>query len=171
MFIHSLLTGLKFTAIMGILAHVFGLVFPKEFLRYDSFLFSSYDWEKDGRYYNKFGVSHWMSKLPDMSRAVPYMFRKKLSHDLSSDHIKRYIDETCMAELVHILLILSSPILTVLVDGITGVVFMMIYAFCNIPFVIIQRYNRPKLVRLLRRQLYREKIVEEAENESAGTVL
>ena len=54
------------------------------------------------------------------------------------------------------MLMFSSVILPMLIDGVTGRVFMLIYALCNLPFVIIQRYNRPMLVRILKRMEKRE---------------
>lgn len=160
---HDFLTGIKFTAVAGTLAHIFGLVFPKKLLCYNYFPFKEYCFEEGGSFYNKFRISKWMTKVPDMSRYVPYMFRKRLDKKMTSEHILKYIRETCLAELVHLLLIFSSPILFFSVRGIRGVVYTLIYSLCNLPFVIIQRYNRPKLIRLYRRQLKREAALTERE--------
>lgn len=172
MLLRDLWTGIKFVAIVGILAHILGIVFPKDCLCHESFPFKAFSWEKNGTFYNRFHISKWMSKLPDMSRIVPYMFRKKLDGDMTAEHIMQYIKETCLAELVHFLLILSSPILALIVGGRRGVIFMLIYSFCNIPFIMIQRYNRPKLVRLYRRQTEKEILREdEIQSESDDTVV
>ena len=156
MFWRDFLTGVKFVFVVGVLAHILGFIIPKEKLSHNSFPFKAFEWEKGGVFYNRFHVSRWMTKLPDMSNIVPYMFRKKLDRNMSSEHILKYINETCLAELVHILLILSSPVLALVVEGNTGVAFMLIYALCNIPFIMIQRYNRPKLERLYARQIKKE---------------
>ena len=156
MFWHDFFVGIRFVAVFGVLAHLLGLIIPKSCLHYDSFPFEAFGWEKGGRFYNKFGVSRWMAKLPDMSRIIPYMFRKKLDPQMDKDNVLLFINETCLAELIHWILVFSAPFLMMLVDGITGKVFTLLYAFCNMPFIMIQRYNRPKLVRLYKRQLKRD---------------
>lgn len=156
MFWHDFFIGITFVAAFGVLAHLLGLIIPKSCLHYDSFPFDDFSWERGGRFYNIFCVSRWMEKLPDMSKIIPYMFRKKLDTRMDKENILLFINETCMAELIHWILIFSAPLLMIFVDGITGVVFMLLYAFCNIPFIMIQRYNRPKLVRLYKRQLKRD---------------
>lgn len=155
--------GIIFTAISGFLAHIFGLVFPKKLLKYDKFPFRERKFEAGGSFYNKFHISKWIAKAPDMSRIVPYMFKKKLDREMTPEHIFKYINETCLSELVHYLLILASPVLLFTVRGRRGFIFMLIYAFCNVPFIIIQRYNRPKLVRLYRRQIKRKSCTKEKE--------
>ena len=142
MFWQDFIVGLEFTAVMGVISHVIGELLPRSSFKYDKFPFRSFEWEKGGRVYNKIHVSHWMAKLPDASkmRIHPKMFKKELGNELTYEH----------------LLMLSSVILPMLVDGVTGRVFMLIYALCNLPFVIIQRYNRPMLVRILKRMEKRE---------------
>ena len=49
----------------------------------------------------------------------------------------------------------------------TWVFFWVIYAVCNLPFIIIQRYNRPMLLRLLARMEARESRLASAEQTEA----
>ncbi|MBQ8207652.1 MAG: hypothetical protein IJZ89_02845 [Clostridia bacterium] len=156
MFWRDLLTGIEFTVIVGVLAHIAGLIIPPYSLNHESFPFRAFEWERNGSIYRKLHISSWISHLPDMSKIIPYMFRKKLDREMSAEHIMRYIKETCLAELIHFMLILASPILAIAVDGKTGMAFMLIYALCNLPFIFIQRYNRPKLERLYARQIKKE---------------
>ena len=176
MFWQDFIVGLEFTAVMGVISHVIGELLPRSSFKYDKFPFRSFEWEKGGRVYNKIHVSHWMAKLPDASkmRIHPKMFKKELGNELTYEHLLRYVEETCVAEVIHIMLMLSSVILPMLVDGVTGRVFMLIYALCNLPFVIIQRYNRPMLVRILKRMKKREgseKTNKEINCESIDTVM
>ena len=57
---------------------------------------------------------------------------------------------------------LLSPIFMVLVAGRAGIVAMVLHVLGNVPFAIIQRYNRPRLVEILER-------IEQAEARAAGT--
>ncbi len=97
-----------------------------------------------------------------MSKFVTRMYRKKLSGLRSKEHIRQLIVETCCAELIHVLSMLLSPIFMVLVAGRAGIVAMVLHVLGNVPFAIIQRYNRPRLVEILER-------IEQAEARAAGT--
>ena len=173
MFWHDFFTGIKFAAILGVLSHVFGEVFPRRFMHYDMFPFAPMRWEKNGHIYRRLHVSKWAAKLPDMSRIIPYMYKKKITDDMSSDALLRFTRETCVAELTHMVLIFLSPILTIICESGWGVLFMFIYAFCNVPFVLIQRYNRPMLVKLYHRSMKKkeESSKEIEEVESFDTVM
>ncbi len=163
MLFRDLKIGIGFTVIAGIFAHIFGVVFPQKLLKFNVFPFKEFRFEAGGSFYNRFHISKWMSKVPDMSNIIPYMFKKKLNKNLTSEHILRYISETCLAELVHLLLILASPVLLFSVSRKRRLLFVLIYVLCNIPFIMIQRYNRPKLVRLYHRQIKRENACKEKE--------
>ena len=59
------------------------------------------------------------------------------------------IAETCVAECVHFWLIILSLGIFVFWRGGWAVVFCLVYNLLgNLPFQIIQRYNRPRLRRL-----------------------
>jgi len=62
----------------------------------------------------------------------------------------RMIQETCVAEFVHLLLIfLGLGVLRLCPDA-WGVILYALYVLLgNLPFVLIQRYNRPRLVHML----------------------
>ena len=88
-----------------------------------------------------------------MSRYIPHTFRKKMGVMRSPDHIEGLIRETCVAELVHVVLILLSPVFLVLLPKGWNWICMLLYdLFGNLPFILIQRYNRPRLIVLMERQ-------------------
>jgi glycosyl-4,4'-diaponeurosporenoate acyltransferase len=91
-----------------------------------------------------------------MSQYVKSMFRKKISVFRDFDYIKELIQETCVAEFVHWMLVLISPVFLVLMEGLAGRIGAVVYALANLPFVMIQRYNRPRLVLLMNRQKRQE---------------
>ena len=61
------------------------------------------------------------------------------------------IQETCIAEWIHELLILIGFGCVFLWKGIGGWIVSLLYALGNLPYIIIQRYNRPKFIGLLKR--------------------
>ncbi len=104
---------------------------------------------RGGHVLPKFKIQFWKDKVPDMSQYVKSMFRKKISVFRDFDYINELVLETCVAEFVHWMLVLISPIFLVLMEGIAGWIGTILYALGNLPFVMIQRYNRPRLVRLM----------------------
>ena len=63
------------------------------------------------------------------------------------------IRETCAAEATHTLLMLAGLGVIVIWPCVWGVMLYLVYAILgNLIFIIIQRYNRPRLVRLYERK-------------------
>lgn len=138
-------------AICSLMVLIVGLVLPRRWFNPDSTLFAEREWEDGGRVYNKLHISKWKSKLPDMSKYINGMIAKRLRGSESADDIQRLIAETCVAEAAHIaLMVLSLGMIAVWQDT-GGVICCVCYAVGNIPYIIIQRYNRPRLVRMMKR--------------------
>ena len=81
-------------------------------------LFRSRKWEQNGRVYTKLAIDKWKKLVPDMSRILPDMVKKEL------------------------------PFLW-LWPGWCGAIVLAVWVLlANLPFILIQRYNRPRLMRL-----------------------
>lgn len=140
-----------YIAVLGrVFLHI-GNAYPRERFHPDQFPYRTADWEQDGKVYRKLGVQHWKDHLPDMSKVTKGMYRKEIASRPTEESLTRLIQETCTAELVHWqLMVFSAPVVW-LYPGIGG---WIIWAACilgNLVFVIIQRYNRPRLVHALER--------------------
>ena len=60
------------------------------------------------------------------------------------------VQETCIAEVIHILLSLTGLALPLIWPGPGGLLACAAYVLLgNLPFILIQRFNRPKLRMLL----------------------
>ena len=115
----------------------------------DKFPFRPYAFERQGRFYEKLGVRRWKDRLPDMSKLLRSLPRKALT-SRSSERIRRLVQETCLAEAVHLaLMVLAAPVL-VIWPGWRGAALAAAYVLGNVPFILIQRYNRPRLQHLAR---------------------
>jgi glycosyl-4,4'-diaponeurosporenoate acyltransferase len=136
-------------AIIGATSHYIGQLLPRKNFHYADPPYAPFSWEEEGMFYTKFKIQFWKDKVPDMSQYVKSMFRKKISVFRDFDYINELVLETCVAEFVHWMLVLISPIFLVLMEGIAGWIGTILYALGNLPFVMIQRYNRPRLVRLM----------------------
>ena len=105
-----------------------------------------------------FFIGRLQDKVPDMSKIVPKLIpAKKLGTDFRAQ-LPRMIEETCVAEFTHFVLILLGFYALRLWPGTGGAVVTAIYIlFGNLPFLIIQRYNRPRLQKLLAAQQRRSR--------------
>ena len=102
--------------------------------------------------YEKLGIKRWKDYLPDMSKIMPDMVKKKMSA-AKEQGTAVLIAETCVAECVHWALIVLSLGIFLFWRGGWAVLFWLVYNILgNVPFIIIQRYNRPRLVMLEERR-------------------
>lgn len=140
-------------AVVGALSFLGGELLPRKNFDYTTFPYRLHRWEQDGRIYEKLRIRKWKDRVPDMSKRVKVMFAKKLVNPRDPEYTRRLILETCVAELVHRVLFLLSPIFAQYMTGVYADLAMLVYALGNLPFILIQRYNRPRLIRLMEKQL------------------
>ena len=136
-------------AFAGLLTLFLGIQVPRKILNYHSFPFRAYAFEKNGKIYEKIEVHRWKDGLPDASKVLKTMFRKKVNLQMNEEGLDRLIRETCIAEIVHWLLIALTPVYSLFVSWPYAVLFSVLYALGNLPFIIIQRYNRPRFMHAL----------------------
>ena len=144
---------LRFASIVGTIgipAFFAGEKIPREKLDPERFPFRSYSWEKEGRAYEKIGIQKWKNKTPDMSRYFQRTFSKQGNMLRDPAHLRRLVQETCSAELLHWILILLSFLFAVLMDE-GGLLAMLLYIVGNLVSLVIQRYNRPRIMKLIKR--------------------
>ena len=137
--------------ICSLVVLIVGLVMPRRWFDPDNRLFAERKWENGGRVYNRIYISKWKSKLPDMSKHINTMITKRLKGKETPDDIRALISETCVAEAAHIALMAMSLGMIAIWQDIGGVICCICYAVGNVPYIIIQRYNRPRLVKMMKR--------------------
>lgn len=136
---------------LGVVSFVTGRLLPKRWFKSDCFPFRCN--EKEKKLYKALRVKDWQNKVPDMSRVFPKLMpAKKLNAGTLAD-IPRMLEETCVAEFIHVVLSVLGLACLWLWPGFGGAVVTLVYILLgNVPFIIIQRYNRPRLQRLLARR-------------------
>ena len=139
---------------LGVLSFVLGRLVPKTWFDHTRFPYRAFAFERDGRLYEALGVARWQSRVPDMSRIFPKLMPpKRLTARPDAQTLLVMIRETCAAEATHALLMLAGLGVLAIWPGVCGALLYLVYAvFGNLIFIIIQRYNRPRLVRLYERQ-------------------
>lgn len=133
---------------------------PKRLFNENIWIFKEKDFECS--FYRKIKVSKWKSKLPDAERLIHFQ-RSSLPRNIDEAYINRFITECCIAELGHLAVGISGffsllfpiffPENLQLRVGVIFFVMSVIDLFAQSLFIIIQRYNRPRLIRL--KKLYR----------------
>lgn len=162
------LYSLIYVAILGILSHVIGEALPRRWFLWGKFPYRAWKWEKNGKIYDALKIRAWKDRMPDKSRVVKSMVPKRVGACPTSASVYRLIEETCVAEAVHACLCLLAFPICFFWDGAVGLLFAMIFILCNIPFIMIQRYNRPALVSLAERLEKREERRRNANTHSVG---
>lgn len=136
--------------VLGLLFFLIGRLMSKVPLPVNCKLFQSMTFENEGRIYNKLKVKEWKGRVPDMSLILPrVMPPKRVSINDSSSTLELLLKETCIAEITHELLCFFGFACTLIWRGLGGFCVSVIYMLGNLPYIIIQRYNRPKLRKLL----------------------
>lgn len=114
-------------------------------------IYSQKNWEHNGKFYTSIlHINLWKDHLPQ--HIGKDGFSKKILNkynNLSYEYINEFIHETCRAEWYHkcclsgcILFLLINPIFTY------KLLFFFLTIIINLPFILIQRYNRIRLNKL-----------------------
>ena len=136
---------------LGMLAFFAGRFIPKSWINPDLFPYKTCQFEENGKFYEQFGVKKWQNKVLDMSKIFPKIIPQKKIDDNIHEALPLMIKETCIAELIHWFLFIPVIYCLALWEGLGGIIVVTLYELFNIPYIIIQRYNRPRLINTLKR--------------------
>ena len=137
--------------LLQIIASLISHLIPDRYYWADSAFYRSHHFERDGRIYSEiFHVNKWKHPLPDGATIWnKKAFRKKKMANFSPETLDRFLVESARAEMTHWLAILPFWVFGFFTPP--SVIFiMLIYALmANLPCIIVQRYNRPRVKRIL----------------------
>ena len=91
-----------------------------------------------------------------MSKIARDMLPKRISQDATSNDLLKLAKETCVAESVHHALNIMFIGIYFIWKNNVGVFLVILSVALNTPYIIIQRYNRPKLISLAEKLSKRE---------------
>lgn len=152
---HSIKNDILFTAVIAlgtICYHFFmrlsvGFIVDKTMNNkadYTKSWYQSKTWEK--KLYKKLHVKHWKGSMPTYDNDI-FNYKKHSWNEI--------VQASCQAEIVHEVIIVFSfvPVIFSVWFGetIIFVVTSILAALLDLSFVIIQRYNRPRIIRLIER--------------------
>ncbi|NLC17049.1 MAG: hypothetical protein GX756_04140 [Clostridiales bacterium] len=117
--------------------------------------------EFERNFYESIGIKKWKDRIPEMGQLCDFK-KDKIVDINNNDYIFKFLEETCYAETLHLLsaflgvaVILFFPIKYAF--WITGPVAVVNF-FLQILPVFIQRYTRPKLMKIYERNILISKI-------------
>lgn len=114
--------------------------------------FSPKTWEHGGRWYrDKLKIQLWKDRVPQFTGKEG--FSKEHLTDVSIEYIDEFILETCRGEWMHLKSCVCVVITLLINPLLVGLVFSFLILLGNLPFAIIQRYNRFRLQVLRKKRL------------------
>lgn len=112
--------------------------------------------DREMAWYRRVGLPRWKDRLPQFNRDFD---KRHLRRDLSAEYLETFVFNTCRAEVIHVgvaILGWLSLLFCLLCDDPAAnlplfAAIAAVIGFCNLPFALVQRYNRNRLERLLKR--------------------
>lgn len=110
-------------------------------------MYMPHKWENNGKFYNDvLKINRWKDFLPQ--HIGKDGFSKDHIDDISLEYIDEFIMETCRGEWNHSINCMFTVVLFLINDFFIAILFMIFLFIGNVPFIIIQRYNRFRLQKL-----------------------
>ena len=158
-FLNIVINNCMRVCFIGVIAGIVFAYLPASLFKGTEKLLKTLDFEENGRFYEKyFKISRWKDKLPQFSNIVKVGFHLNNLEIKSKEYFERFRIETLRAEVTHLFLIIISPVFFFWNENkIYGVICTILYIIGNFPFLMIQRYNRPRIEKI-------EKMMDERKN-------
>ena len=126
---------------------------PRRFFAADGILYRSRGWERGGRVYQRlFSIKRWKDRLPEAGALFSGGVSKRALPSRSAAGLGLLLEETRRAELTHWLPVLLSFSFFAWNPPHIAAWMPIVAVLGNAPFVMVQRYNRPRLEALERRR-------------------
>jgi glycosyl-4,4'-diaponeurosporenoate acyltransferase len=132
----------------GVLAHYM----PARILAALPLIARTWGWEHGGKAYRRLGVHRWKDRLPEAGAVLPGGFSKRRLSDRSPAYFERFVVETSRAELTHWLPWMLSLTFFVWTPWPIAALMVLYGAATNLPCILVQRYNRARLLSLSARR-------------------
>ena len=122
---------------------------PEAAFASDSWLYRRRGFERGGRFYERLGIRRWKDRLPEAGALFTGGFSKRSVRTKDRAVLERFVVETRRAEWTHWTIMLITPLFLVW-NWWWVELLMVVYALsANLPCLVVQRYNRARLARLL----------------------
>jgi len=129
-------------------------VLPCSFFDFNKFLYKARAWEQNGKFYvKKLKIKKWKDHLPQYVATGGFSKRNLESFKkIDKKYIERFITETCRAEWNHFFCSLYFVVsFFINKNFFCAIIFSLIPIAANLPFLVIQRYNRLRLLKFYKK--------------------
>lgn len=110
-------------------------------------------WERGGAFWQRtLRVSRWKDRTPEAGALFASGHSKRHLRARSTEGLVHFRRETIRAERVHWLILASTPIHLLWCRPTVAAGMVVFGLVANLPFIVIQRFNRGRLVRLIARR-------------------
>jgi len=145
--ISILLINILICAIWHLIIFILCITINKSVFNYKKTSYKIRSWEKNGKIYEKtFKIKKWKDLIPQ--HIGKNGFSKRHFESLSPDYINKFIFETCRAEWNHKYNCIYSLIAIIINPLLYGLFFSILTFIFNLACVLIQRYNRIRLLKI-----------------------
>jgi len=127
---------------------------PVENYNPEAFPWAPWSGERQGQIWDDlFKVKAWKKRLPDGAAWFSGGFSKKSIQNREVEYLKRFWRETCRGEKSHWLMLACAPVFMLWNPTPAFLIIVAYFVIGNMPCIIVQRYNRPFLKRLVERSM------------------
>jgi glycosyl-4,4'-diaponeurosporenoate acyltransferase len=107
-------------------------------------------WERAGKLWaDRLAIRRWKDRLPEAGALFAGGFSKRRLATHRRDHLERFVIETRRAEWVHWLVLAAAPAFFLWNPPWLAAVMVAYGVAANLPCILVQRYNRARLERIL----------------------
>ncbi len=126
--------------------------FPIERFDQDSVVTRLRSWEDDGHHYERrWAIKRWKRWLPEAGDLFGDGFSKRDLRAANPDYLERFVVETRRAEVTHWWVLALGPFFVLWNPPWLALVMNGYAIAANVPCLVVQRYNRARLIRVLAR--------------------
>ncbi|MFM7063635.1 MAG: hypothetical protein ACKO04_09120 [Actinomycetes bacterium] len=143
-------------AVLGVVTGYTVHRMPVARLDHDTWLTRPRAFESDGRWYERrLHIARWKDRVPEWGALFPDGTSKRRLPGRTDADLARFAVETRRAETVHWANLAAGPAFLLWCPPALGVIMVAFGVGAHAPFICIQRYNRARIERTLRRRRHR----------------
>ncbi len=108
--------------------------------------------QRERRFYEKLGVKTWKDVIPESGKYLCHFAKDKIAEPNNNLYVLKFLRETCYAEIMHVISFVLSFVPLIFMPYRLQIVLPIVLtnALLQVLPVIVQRYNRNRLVKLYR---------------------
>ena len=126
-----------------------GWALPARALDRDRGILRLRGWERGGRFYERrLRIKRWKDRLPEAGALFRGGTSKRHLAGPRAERLSRFAVETRRAELVHWAVLAAGPLFVLWNPWWLAAVMLLYAVAANVPCLLVQRYNRARIVRI-----------------------